>query len=124
MIDTCDLIAIVPPRHDSRVVVSVLSQPIVGLSIVVDDLSLARVGIGGEHDTRTRVGVACHPRAVHGEEHEEHGEDDDHETLDVAADTLLLSWLVMAQEHAWCAISLCNTIISISTLLLWARLSL
>lgn len=96
IINTSDLIAIVPPRHDSGVIVGVLSQPIVGLSVVVDDLSLARVGIGGEHDTRTRVGVARYPCAVHGEEHEEHGEDDDHEALNVAADTLLLSWLVMA----------------------------
>ena len=113
MIHTSDLIAIVPPRHDSRVVIGVLSQPIVGLSIIVDDLSLTRIGIGSEHDTRTRVGVARHPCAVYGEEHEEHGEDDDHESLDVAADAFLLSWLVMSQEHAWCTISLCNTIISI-----------
>ena len=108
IIHTSDLIAIVPPRHDSGVIVGVLSQPIVGLSIIVDDLSLTRVGIGGEHDTGTRVGVARHPCAVYSEEHEEHGEDDDHESLDVAADALLLSWLVMAQEHAWRAISLCN----------------
>lgn len=35
----CYLVAVVPPRHDARVLVRVLSQPIVGLPEVVQDVA-------------------------------------------------------------------------------------
>lgn len=47
--ETGDLIAVVPPTHDDGVRFGVHAQPVVGLTVVVDDVFLSVVG-GGEYN--------------------------------------------------------------------------
>lgn len=44
-----DLIPVIPPTHDDAFLLGVHSQPVVGLSVIIDDVFLAVVS-GGEYD--------------------------------------------------------------------------
>ncbi len=72
---TRDLVAIVPPGHDARVLGCVVSQPRVRLAEVVEDNALAAVSRGHDDDRGGGVGGGSHPRAVDGEEVKEHKEE-------------------------------------------------
>jgi hypothetical protein len=45
-----NLVAVVPPAHDLGVLLGVLAQPIVGLTVVIDDVLAAIGHARGEHD--------------------------------------------------------------------------
>eukprot|EP01136_Pigoraptor_vietnamica_P013960 Opistho-1_new@55558 len=70
-----DLVTVVPPRHDARIVRRVRAQPVVGLAEVVEDSARPVGVVRSEHDGRRRVGVAGHPRRVH----HKLGQQDDHQ---------------------------------------------
>lgn len=42
--ETCDLVAVIPPTHDDGILAGVHSEPVVSLSVIVDDVFLAVVG--------------------------------------------------------------------------------
>ena len=58
------LIAVVPPGHDLGVSWCVVSQPIVGLSEVVEDDLVTIVRLSRQHNRRARVSLRGHPCAV------------------------------------------------------------
>lgn len=55
--ESSDLVPIVPPTHDDRVLLSVHPQPVVGLSVVIDDVFLAVV-IGGKDHRWRRISLS------------------------------------------------------------------
>ena len=75
--DAGNLVAIVPPRHDARVLGGVVPQPEVGLAVVVDHHKLAVLQLPTVHDLRLAralgelVGVAIEG-AAHAEEGKHH----------------------------------------------------
>ena len=56
----CDLVAIIPPRHDLGILRGVLSKPVVGLAKVVKDDSRAVVLIGSQHNGGGGVSLGGH----------------------------------------------------------------
>ena len=56
----CDLVAIIPPRHDFGILRGVLSKPVVGLAEVVKDDSRAVMLIGGQHNGGGGVSLGGH----------------------------------------------------------------
>jgi len=80
--DARDLVAVVPPRHDARVLGGLGLEPEVGLAVVVDHDGLAVLQRGLEHDLRARGRLGHHVRVLvellvaveheRGEEHAEH----------------------------------------------------
>jgi hypothetical protein len=47
---TTNLVAIVPPAHDLGVLLGVLTEPVVGLTVVIDNVLAAVRHAGGKHD--------------------------------------------------------------------------
>lgn len=54
---TTDLVSVVPPRHDLGVLRGVLPEPVVCLTVVIDDVLATVRKSGCEHDGGRRVGV-------------------------------------------------------------------
>lgn len=70
---TTNLVAVIPPGHDLGILGSVLPEPVVRLTVVVNDV-LATIGQPGRKDNGgRRVGIGCNPCAVEHKEHEVHG---------------------------------------------------
>lgn len=59
-----NLVAIIPPRHDFGVLLGVLSQPLVRLTVVIDDVLRTIRHAAGKDNRRRRVGIGCNPGAV------------------------------------------------------------
>ena len=66
-----DLVAVVPPGHDARVLGRVHAQPVVGLAEVVENDARIVVAARWQHDARRAVRLRRHPRAVEGVADEE-----------------------------------------------------
>lgn len=63
-----DLIAVVPPAEHFGVLFGVLTEPVVGLPVIVDDVAAA-VAVGVAHyDCRVAVGLGCAPGPVENEQ--------------------------------------------------------
>lgn len=61
---TTNLVAVIPPRHDFGILLGVLSQPLVRLSVIINNV-LASIRQSACQDNRRRgVGVGCDPSAV------------------------------------------------------------
>ena len=73
-----NLVAIIPPRHDLGVFGRVLAQPLVRLTIVVDDVLAAVSQPAGQDNGGGRVGVGGDPCAVHDEQDQIDGHGSDH----------------------------------------------
>lgn len=77
---TSNLVSVIPPTHDDRVLLGVLPQPVVRLAEVINDM-LTTIGSSGSQDDRgRRVGVGGDPGAVvykHDEREDERDDDDE-----------------------------------------------
>ena len=66
-----DLVSVVPPTHHDRILLRVLSQPIIRLPEIVDDMLASVLIPRSQHNRRGRIGIASDPRTVQNEEDEE-----------------------------------------------------
>lgn len=84
---TTNLVTVIPPRHDLGVFLGVLTEPLVRLSVVINDM-LAAVGhAAGKNDRWRRVGVGGDPCAVRNEHEQVNGHGGNNGSLgDVAKD--------------------------------------
>ncbi len=92
------MVAVVPPWHDPCVFGSVLAEPVVGLSEVVDDLARAGRAVGGQDNAGTWISVAGDPGAVDGEQDKEHWEDDYGDAFDVAVKAFFLFFFLALED--------------------------
>lgn len=67
-----NLVAIIPPRHDFGVLLGVLAQPLVGFTVVVNDVLTSVWHAASQDNRRRRVGVRGHPGAVQDKQDEIH----------------------------------------------------
>lgn len=61
---TTDLVTIIPPGHDLGIVLGVLTKPIIGLTVVIDDMLASIRKTAGENDRGGRVRIRSDPSAV------------------------------------------------------------
>ena len=62
--DAGDLVPVVPPAHDARVLGSLVAEPVVSLAVVVDDDRFSGPELGLEHDARVGEGLSHLVRVV------------------------------------------------------------
>ena len=67
---TTNLVAVIPPGHDLGVLGSVLPEPVVRLTIVIDDVLATVRKLGSKDNRRRGVSVGCDPCTVEHKEHE------------------------------------------------------
>lgn len=65
---TTDLVAVVPPRHDLGSRLGVLAEPLVCLTVIINDVLRAVSHTGSQNHGRRGVGVRGDPGAVKNEE--------------------------------------------------------
>ncbi len=76
-----NLIPIIPPRHDLGLLGCVLSEPAVGLSVVIDDVLTSVGKSAGEHNGRRGVSIGRDPCAVKHEKQQVSSDDRDNRHL-------------------------------------------
>ena len=85
-----NLVAVVPPGEDLRVLLGVHLKPVVGLAEVVDDNTRAIVTSAGQNDRRGRIGLGSHVSRVVDVARKEPDQEEDDTDRSICGDVSLL----------------------------------
>ena len=107
---TSYLVSVIPPGHDTGIFMSVLPEPVVSLTEIVNDLSgsvmlnkrfkekpkralvsklnIPVLAVRSEHNGRAGICIARHPGTMHCKHHQHHHNGDDDKGTDIDSQSL------------------------------------